>query len=378
MGRYGEGTLFQRANGRWEGRLPDGHGGYRSVTGTDKDEVRARLRQLRRERDVKRRDSERRGGERLGSFLARWLDDVAALRVRARTLHGHRQIVENHLVPRLGRHLVSDLSHADVQRMVTALSADHAPQTVHNIVRVLSSALEQARREELVTVNVARLAVLPQRGREPLPALTTEQLRAFLTATKGEPHWPLWALAAATGMRQGELLALRWMDVDLAAGTLTVAGTLRMRFEGEGRDRELIVIRQEPKTPKSRRTLHLPALARSALEAQKARATSATYVFARPNGWPLDPGQVTRIFQRALVAHGLMSDDDGAPSIRFHSLRHTAAMTMLDHVGGDLRAVSAVLGHASIAITVDRYGAHADEARKRGAGAMDDAMEGMG
>lgn len=371
MGRYGDGTLFQRANGRWEGRLPDGHGGYRTVTGVDRDEVRARLRRLRRERDAKRHASERRGGERLRDFLPRWLDEVAALRVRARTLHGHRQIVENHLVPRLGRELVSDLSHADVQRMVTALSAAHAPQTVHNIVRVLSSALEQARREELVTVNVARLAVLPQRGRDPLPALTTEQLRAFLTDGKGRPHWPIWALAAATGMRQGELIALRWMDVDLAAGTVTVAGTLRTRFEGKGRDRELVVFREEPKTPKSRRTLHLPALGRAALEAQKARATSATYVFARPNGWPLDPGQVTRIFQRELARQKL-------PDVRFHSLRHTAAMTMLDHVGGDLRAVSAVLGHASIAITVDRYGAHADEARRKGSNAMDQALEGIG
>lgn len=371
MGRYGEGTLFQRSNGRWEGRLPDGHGGYRTVTGTDRDEVRARLRQLRRERDARRRDSERRGGERLRDFLPRWLDDVAALRVRSRTLHGHRQIVENHLVPRLGRILVSDLGHADVQRMVTALSADHAPQTVHNIVRVLSSALEQARREELVTVNVARLAVLPQRGREPLPALTTEQLRSFLGATKEHPHWPLWALAAATGMRQGELIALRWMDVDAAAGTVTVSGTLRTRFEGAGRDRELVVVREEPKTPKSRRTLHLPALGRAALEVQKARATSATYVFARRNGWPLDPGQVTRIFQRELAAQQL-------PDVRFHSLRHTAAMTMLDHVGGDLRAVSSVLGHSTITTTVNVYGAHADEARKRGAAAMDDAMEGIG
>lgn len=370
MGRYGDGTLFQRANGRWEGRLPDGHGGYRSVSGTDKDEVRARLRRLRQERDGKRRDSTRRGGERLRDFLPRWLETTAALRLRARTLHGHRQIVENHLVPRLGRIMVTDLTHQDVQRMVAALSADHAPQTVHNIVRVLSSALEHARREELVTTNVARLAILPQRGRDPLPSLSTEQLRGFLLASKGKPHWPLWALAAATGMRQGELRALRWMDVDLVAGTVTVAGTLRMRFEGTGRDRELVVVREEPKTPKSRRTLHLPALGRAALEAQKARATSATYVFARPNGWPLDPGQVTRLFQRELVAQGL-------PEVRFHSLRHSAAMTMLDHVGVDLRAVSAVLGHSTISQTVDTYGAHADEARKRAARAMDEAMEGM-
>lgn len=371
MGRYGEGTLFQRANGRWEGRLPDGHGGYRSVSGTDRDEVRARLRRLRRERDEKRRDSTRRGGERLRDFLPRWLDEAAAVRVRSRTLKGHRQIVENHLVPRLGRILVADLTHGDVQRMVGALSAEHAPQTVHNIVRVLSSALEHARREEIVTANVARLAVLPQRGRDPLPSLSTEQLRAFLTASKGRPHWPLWALAAATGMRQGELLALRWMDVDLAAGTVTVNGTLRTRFEGTGRDRELVVVREEPKTPKSRRTLHLPALGRAALETQKARATSATYVFARPNGWPLDPGQATRLFQRELAAQGL-------PDVRFHSLRHSAAMTMLDHVGGDLRAVSAVLGHSTINTTVNVYGAHADEARKRAAAAMDDAMEGLG
>ena len=124
MGRYGDGSLYRRSdNGRWVGSLGDGRGGRRTVTGVDRDDVRRRLAAMRRERDRTTSPS-RRGGERLRELLPRWLDDVAALRLRPRTLEGHREIVANHLLPVLGRYRVADLEPSDVQRMVGALAAD--------------------------------------------------------------------------------------------------------------------------------------------------------------------------------------------------------------------------------------------------------------
>lgn len=119
---------------------------------------------------------------------------------------------------------------------------------------------------------------------------------------------------------------------------------------------------------KSRRVLHVPALGREALRVQRAQATSAIVVFARADGGgPLNGSWLTRRFHDALTAHGL-------PSVRIHSLRHSAAVLMLDATGGDIRAVSAVLGHANIQTTVGIYGHEADEARRKAAAAVDGVL----
>lgn len=125
--------------------------------------------------------------------------------------------------------------------------------------------------------------------------------------------------------------------------------------------------RVQPKTPKSRRTLYLPALAREALTVQKAQATAPVPVFARRDGQPMDRTTVTKAFADTLVRHGF-------PPVRLHSLRHSAAVAMLQASSGNVWAVSNTLGHASLAITSDVYAKEADEARRQGMEAMEKAM----
>ena len=362
---YGDGNVYRRGD-RWEARIPDGRGGYRTRSGTDEHEVRAWWREARRQRD-RTTSSPRRGGERVRDYLARWLAETAPKRLRPRTLAGHAWIVEHRLLPHLGRYRLRDLHQTDVARMVTALSETLAPQSVHNTVHVLGGALQAAVREGAIESNVARLVELPRRGRpEPVASMSPDEVRAFLEATRDHRHWAIWALAFATGMRRGEVLSLRWRDV--AEDTVSVVGTYRRVRVSE----DACVWRlEEPKTPRSRRTLYLPALGRQAIAVAKSRATSARIVFARRDGsGPLDHDQVSKAFRKAVVAAGY-------PSVELHSLRHTSAQAMLDRLGGDLRAVSVTLGHSTIATTADVYGAAADDARKRAAAAMDDAMEGM-
>lgn len=140
---------------------------------------------------------------------------------------------------------------------------------------------------------------------------------------------------------------------------VTVTGQWRRAGVVDG---ERLWHREQPKTERSRRTIPLSPLGIEALMVAKAAARSPVHVFARADGGPVDRSAVTKAFHKALTRLGL-------PSVRFHSLRHSAASGMLDATGGDIRAVSATLGHASVAITIDVYGKEADEARARAAAA---------
>lgn len=368
--KYGSGTIYVRSSdGRLIGRLPDGRGGYHYVsrpvdTPETRQEVRRELDAMRRERDRSQRSTgTARGGERLRDAVARYLATIAPQRVRARTLEGYHQIARDHLIPTLGTIRVTQLDAADAQRLVDRMTAaGYSPTTVRNAVVLLSAVMRQAMREGTVTVNPAPLAVLPRQRSRTLPSLTTEQVADFIEATRGERFWPVWTLAATTGMRISEVLGLRWSEV--TATTVTISGQYRRAGIVDG---EMEWHREPTKTEQSRRLLHLPELAREALTVAKAAARSPVHVFARSDGAPVDRSAVTKAFHKALTRHGY-------PSVRFHSLRHTAAVSLLDQMGGDIRAVSATLGHASINTTVSVYGREADEARKRAAAAMDRAL----
>jgi integrase len=355
---YGTGSVFQRGDGRWIGRISDGRGGRRYVNRATEQEARKALRELAKELAPSRSSTSRRGGERVAAYLARWLDDAAAAKVRPRTLEGYRQLVDQHIVPAVGHYRLGDLEAPDVQRMVNGmLRAGYAPGTARHALKVLKVALGQAERWGLVERNVARLVESPRIPRRELRRLTADEARAFLAATKDDPHWPIWVLALTTGMRQGEILSLRPQDVDTRRRTVTVAGTLR-------RVSLHVWERDETKTAQSRRTLPVADLAVEALRLAKRRATSTKLLFATATGRPLERTWVTKRFQLALEAQKL-------PSIPFHALRHTAAALLLDANGGDLRMVSAYLGHSTITTTVDLYGGVAEQARKGVPEAMD-------
>lgn len=363
---WGSGSLYQRkSDGRWVGRVSDGQGGHRYVTGpgtkAGKDHVRSRLRELSRSsRTVRSR-------ERTGDVIERWF---AQARLRARTRDGYRSVLTHHVLPAIGDVPIADLGVEHIEGMVRGVLAKKgrvegtrlSPQTAKHALKITRVGLAAAVRWGVIERNPAAIVKPPTVTRKPLSALTAEQTRAFLDATRGEPLWPLWALAMTTGMRQSELLGLRWQDT--TATTVSVTVSLRRI------DRDTWAL-EEPKTPKSRRTLPLTPLGMEALARQKEQATSALWVFARADGRPLDRSMVTILLQRALAAHGL-------PKVRFHDLRHGAAAMMLDSLGGDIRAVSAYLGHSTIATTVDIYGGKADEARKRAMEAMGRALEGKG
>jgi integrase len=360
--KYGTGACYQRkSDGRWIGSLPDGHGGRaRYVTGTDRATVEKRMAAALASSTTSPR---RAATETAASFFARWLEGERRRgRLRPRTADGYETLIRLHINPVLGRMRLPDVTAADIDFMVGKVLDIRSPQTARHAYKVTHRAFGQAVRWGLLERNPAERVDAPTVRRPTLHPLTSDEARRFLSAAAEDERFPLYALALTTGMRRGELLALKWRDLDLDAGTVRVEKSLRQI------DRYRFA-RDDTKTERSRRVLTVPSVALRALKAMT--RTTTGYVFARPDGRPLPPAEVTRDFQACLARHGFRK-------VRFHDLRHTAANLLLDRMGGDIRAVSAMLGHATIATTVDIYGTAADDARRRAAKAMDDIFEGVG
>jgi integrase len=352
---------FQRSSdGRWIGRLPRPDGTVQHVTGTDRDDVLRRM-------ELARRSiaSSPPADGYLRDAIERWFAETAPVRYRPKTTSNNLSQARLHILPVLGDRIISTLVPSDVQRMADRMTAQgYAAQSVANVVHILSVVLEVATADGIIARNPCRHVRLPKRDVAPLPSMTIEEVGRFLELTREETLWPAWALAFATGIRAGELCGLRWSDWDREARTLTVDGQWHRVRDG----RRVGYIRQPGKTRNARRLLHLPDLATEALTVQLAQAHSAVDVFTTTDGRPYHPTWLSHRFAATLAAHRLRH-------VRLHSLRHTAAMTMLDASGGDIVAVSKVLGHSTIAITVDTYSREADAARQRGAGYMDAAMK---
>jgi integrase len=243
-------------------------------------------------------------------------------------------------------------------------------QTVAHARSTLRRALKDAQRDGLLARNAASLARPPRIERRELHPLTAAQVRTLLATTADDPYGPLFALAVATGLRQGELLGLRWQDVDLDARSLVVRRALtRTADGGYGLG--------EPKTARSRRTVMLSAGAMAALRRQAADQDALReaagpdwdnregLVFTGPLGHALRPAAVSSAFRTAADHLGF--------AVRFHDLRHTAA-TLLLGAGVPLKVVSETLGHSSIAITADVYAHMTPELRREAADAMDRAL----
>lgn len=251
------------------------------------------------------------------------------------------------------------------------LAAGSAPASVHQLHAVLHRALEQAARWRHVARNVASLVQAPRVARHEMTTLSPQQVRTFLASVAGTRHEALYTLALTTGMRQGEILGLRWVDVDLDGRTASVQQALH-RGKGGGYDF------QPPKTRRSRRQVALTQAAVAALRRHRTRQleerifagdawTDLDLAFTNGEGRPMRGTRVTHTFQAALQRASL-------PRIPFHGTRHTAATLLLGR-GVHPKIVSEMLGHSTIAITLDLY-SHVTPTMQRDAAAVLDTVMG--
>lgn len=337
----GEGTVYRTGDGRWRGQASIA-GKRRSVSGRTRAAVAEELRRI---IATGRAASGAAETSTLAALLDRWLDEVVGPTLRARTVKLYRDIARLHLVPALGAVPLVELCPEHVRRLHAALLAlGRAPKTVRIAHGVLHGALQQAVVWQLVQRNVAGLARPPRVPRKEAAFLDTAQVRRLLEVAAGGRWAALFTLALATGMRQGELLGLRWEDIDFDAGFVRVQRQL-------GRDGVLA----EPKTASGRRTIDLPSSAIGALRSHRrereARPPTPGFhepVFCTRTGRPLCWRNVSRAFQAHLRQAAL-------PAVPFHALRHTA-VALLIRQGVHPKVVQERLGHSSAATTLDYYG----------------------
>jgi integrase len=307
----------------------------------------------------------------LGEYLDRWLADSVADTVRPTTFERYEQIVRLHIRPALGNLKLKNVTPAHVRGLYREKLEDgFSPRTVRYIHVTLHKALKQAVADGLIPRNATEAVKPPQVRKEEIRPLTAEQVKILFEALRGARLETLYILAVHTGLRQSELLGLKWGDVDLEAGTLQVRGTLTTAKGGPAL--------RSPKTKSSRRTVKLSPTAlealRSHLERQLREIDQASdlwrengLIFASESGEPLKRHYITTHLFKPLLKRA------GLPQIRFHDLRHTCA-TLLLIKNVNPKVVSEMLGHSSIAITLDTYSHVLSNMQSKAAKALEDAL----
>ena len=321
----GEGNIRKRKDGRWEGRYTVGHDPetgkaiIKNVLGKTQTEVKEKLKRAIEENVGI--DYGRAKTYTVGSWLEVWMENYAKVKLRPSTFKTSQGFLKNHIKPQIGGIPLADLTSLDLQRFykhlldggrVDRIEAKKkpkglAPKTVRNIHQMIGSAYNLAMEQKLVSKNPTQGCALPKVEHKEMKTLTADQLSAFFQEARDSGVYELYYLDLATGLRRGELLGLKWTDIDLDRGVLKIQRAIS-RQNGK-------VVEAPLKTKNAYRTLPLSADAISVLKMQKCKVGNSEWVFPSPSGGPMSPDSVLHMLQRVLKRAGL-------PRIRFHDLRH--------------------------------------------------------
>lgn len=369
-----EGSVYCDANGRWRGALVIGWLGDKPkrkfFTGDTQEEVVDKLQKARHDLRLGIL-SEAPERQTLEQYLTSWIADVATPRVRPKTLAHYKFLVEQHIVPSIGRVPLLKLTPQQVQMMLTEKMATLSAKTCQHLRTCLRVALGTAVKWNLIARNAAALTDPPPAPERKVRSMNEEELGAFEKAARGHHFEAAFVLALSTGMREAEILGLQWPRVDLEAKRVEVVAQLQ-RIDGK-------LTLTTPKTRKSIRTIRLCDAAVKALathkmiqEADRQRASTrwrqTDFVFTNPaTGTPLDQRTLVEYFYK-------IRDAAGIKNLRFHDLRHSCASFLLAH-GVPVKMISELLGHSSTAFTMDVYGHVLPQLQEQAATEMDAIIE---
>ena len=372
--KAGDGTVRQRKDGRWEGRIVVGYkeNGYaktKNVTAHTKTECQEKLAKLREE--CGRRSEKIKPDMPLSDWIDFWYQNYSAPKLRPTTQACYSGRIYTHIIPSVGSIPLNKLTQNDLQQFYARLKksgrkkhvdkfgeglSDRMVRSCHTTCR---TALEKAVTEGLIRINPAVGCKLPPKKAKEMQVLTPPEITRFLIQAREEGYYELFLLELTTGMRRGEILALKWRDLNLKTGELHISRQV-LKVNGK-------VLISTPKTKSSVRSVHLPQSVLNILGEYRKTVNSE---WVCPS--PLDPthprsptscrSRLSDMLERAECNH-----------IPFHGLRHIFSTMALEN-GLEIKTLSAVLGHSSAETTISVYSHVTGEMERNAAKKMDDAF----
>ncbi len=320
----GEGNIRKRKDGRWEGRYTaginpeNGKQIFKNVLGKTQAEVKEKLKKAL--ADSQRLDLAKQGKYTVGTWMDAWFENVAKIKVRPSSHQTYRGYIDNHIKPNIGNIPLEKLTTMELQKLyrklltsgrVERIEAEKQPKglsakTVRNINQVISSAMDLAVAQKIILENPTNACSLPRVEHKEMQTISAEQLQVFLEEAKRSGVYEMYYIELSTGLRRGELLGLKWEDIDMRQGIIRVRRQIS-RIDGK-------IVEAPLKTKNSYRAVTISPQAIEVLKEQKEK-TNDEYVFPSPNGGPISPDSVNNMLHRVL-------DRAGIPKVRFHDLRH--------------------------------------------------------
>ncbi len=378
--REGEGTIIARKDGSFLGQISAGtdqEGKRRrySFTGKTAEEVIDKM---------ARAKYEMRTGIHIepttlsvGKWLKIWVDVYAKPNVRPATYDLYRLMIDNHLAPGLGDIPLQKLQASEIQAFYNQKAKEYSTSTVRHMHVVLSQAMDQARKEHKLMASPVTATRPPRVTRPEAKYFTSSQIDQLMKSIEGDRWHTMILFTLGTGMRRGEVCALKWENVDLEKGIVYVKESARRVRNHTRRGPKTKIIISPPKTDKGKRAVPLPSQILAALKKHKAKQAEEKlkigeyykdqgFVFAWEDGRIVDPDYLTKYFRKVIKKCGF-------EGISLHSLRHSYASALLK-MGESPKTVQEILGHSTIMITLDTYSHIAPEMKEQAAQKMDEFL----
>ena len=308
----------------------------------------------------------------VGTWMDMWFENYAKVKARPSSHQTCLGYIDNHIKPSIGKIPLEKLTSLELQKLykkllnsgrIDRVESKRQPKglsskTERNIHQIIASAMKLAKEQKIIATDPTVGCALPKLEHREMKTLPVEQLTSFLREAKDSGIFEMYYVELATGLRRGELLGLKWEDIDFEYGNLGVKRQIA-RINGE-------VVEAPLKTKNAYRTLPLAEDTIDVLKQQKKKIGSSPWVFPSPTGGPISPDSVLHMLHRVLKRAGL-------PLVRFHDLRHTFATLALQN-GVDIKTVSGMLGHFWAGFTLDTYAHVTTSAQKESAKTMEKVL----
>ncbi|MBO0467425.1 site-specific integrase [Enterococcus plantarum] len=343
-------NIYKRKDGRWEGRYPkarktDGSIHYGYVYAYSYRSVKEQLFEKKVQTSMFYSKSKKEFHGTFGDWTKIWMTSIMAPKIKESTFASYKNKMDLHILPLLEHRSLQKIGLNDIDQVINQLSNKLSVSSVHVIFRIVKSCLEAAKERGYISSNPCEGVILPKVKKEKVRALTRAEHKAIeLESLKTKRGLPI-LIALETGMRIGEICALKWDDIDFDSSIIHVSRTKQRICLPDDSGNKTQIIETAPKTPNSNRFIPLSLKLKKALLQWKDESQSSFVITNK--GHAIEPRTVSYRFDQIKSQLGLTD-------ISFHSLRHTFATRCVE-LGVNIAAISSLLGHSSIKLTLDTY-----------------------